>query len=218
MSSCASGSRPRERSDAVRPASRRDLDDPRPAIGMARRDDREQPREGVAQSPVGLDQRRLLAGVGRGRGDGRAVADRRLQLAQTVLVGRRLRHVELEIAGGRDARRAEIAVARGIGGGLREAEIEAAQQRRDHAGRVAPAIVGALRHAAVDQDQRNVPLRAHQDQVRPQIGFGEQAEVGLPVIEEARDEARRIERNVLMDDAAAAAIGRRAWPRSPCRR
>ena len=143
----------------------------------------------------------LLAGMGRGRGDGGAVADRRLQLAQAVLVGGRLRHVELEIAGGRDARRAEVAVARGIGGGLREAEIEAPQQRRDHAGRVAPAIEGALRHAAVDQDQRDVPLRAHQDQVRPEIGFGEQAEVGLPMIEEARDEARRIERHELMDDA-----------------
>ena len=167
---------------------------------MARRDDRQQPRERVAQSPVRLDQRRLLAGVRRGRGDGGTVADRRLQLAQTVLIGGRLRHIELEVSGGRDARRAEIAVARGIGGGLGEAEIEPAQQRGDHARRVSPAIVGALRHAAIDQDQRNVPLRAHQDQVRPEIGFGEQPEIRFPVVEKARREARRIERNVLMDD------------------
>ena len=144
----------------------------------------------------------------RGRGDGRAVADRRLQLAQAVLVGGRLRHVELEVAGGRDARRTEVAVARGIGGGLREAEIEPPQQRRDHAGRVAPAIEGALGYAAVDQDQRNAPLRAHQDEVRPEVGFGEQAEVGLPVVEEARGKARRIERNVLMDDAGRQPLAR----------
>ena len=118
---------------------------------------------------------------------------------RAVAVGRRLRHVELEIAGGGDARRAEVAVARSVGRRLRQAQIEAAQERRDHARRVAPAIVRALRHPAVDHDERDVALRAHQDQVRPQVGFGEQREIGLPMVEEARHEARRIERHVLVD-------------------
>ena len=110
------------------------------------------------------------------------------------------RHIELQVAGGADARRAEIAIARGIGGGLGEAEIEPAQQCRDHAGGVAPAVVRALRHPPVDQDHRDVALRAGQDQVRPQIGFSEQSEVRLPVVEKALHEARHIERDVLMDD------------------
>ena len=84
---------------------------------------------------------------------------------------------------------------------MREAEIEAAQQRGNRGRREPPAIERALRQPAIDEDQRNAALRAHHDQVRPQIGFGEQREVGLPMIEEARDEPRRIERHELVDDA-----------------
>ena len=55
-------------------------------------------------------------------------------------IGGRFRHIELEIAGGGDARRAEVAIARRMSGGLRQAEIEAAQQRPDGGGNDPPAI------------------------------------------------------------------------------
>ena len=99
------------------------------------------------------------------------------------------------------ARRAEPGVARGIVGRLREAEIEAAKQRPDRARREPPAPERALRHPAVDQDQRNVARRRRHDQVRPQIGFHEQREIGPPVIEKARDEPRQVDRHELMDHA-----------------
>src|SRR5579871_5432440 len=46
-----------------------------------------------------------------------------------------------------------------------------------------------------------MPPRALQDQVRPQIGFGEQREIWLPVVEEAAHEARRVEWYELVDHA-----------------
>ncbi len=206
MSVSARGNSPRERSAASRPAALRDLEDAGAAFGMARRDDREQPGEGPAQPPVRLDQHRLLAGMGRGAGDDGALADRCPQGRQAVGVGGRLRHVELEIAGGGDARRAELAVTLGMGGRLREAEIEAAQQRGDRGGNAPPAIERALRHAAVDQDQRNAALGAGHDQVRPQIGLDEQREIGPPMVEEALDEARRVENHELVDHALGQAL------------
>ena len=40
-----------------------------------------------------------------------------------------------------------------------------------------------------------------QDEIGPQIGFDEQREVGPPMIEEAADKSRRIQRNELMHGA-----------------
>ena len=62
-----------------KPAGVRDLDDAGPAIGVARRDDREQPWKTIAQPPVRVDQRGLLPGVGRRGRDGGAIADGGLQ-------------------------------------------------------------------------------------------------------------------------------------------
>ena len=60
------------------------------------------------------------------------------------------------------------------------------EQRRDRAVHAAPARERTLRHPPVDQDHRQPPRRARQDQVRPQIGFDEQRQRRPPVIEEAR--------------------------------
>ena len=75
---------------------------------------------------------------------------------------------------------------------LREADVEPAKQRRDRAGDPAPARERTMRHPAVDQHHRQTPRRARQDQIGPQIGLDEQRETGPPMIEEARDIARRI--------------------------
>ena len=122
------------------------------------------------------------------------------------LVGRRRRHVELEIAGRGDARRAELGIALGVGGRLREAEIEATEQRRDHAAHALPAAERALRQAAVDDDHRNSAVGARQNKVRPQIGFDEQRQSRLPMGEETLDEARRVERDELMKRAFRQAL------------
>ena len=142
----------------------------------------------------------LFARMGRGCGNHRCdPAGRRAQASRLSRIGGRLRHVELEVAGGGDARRAEIAQAPGIGGGLRQAEVEAAQQRRDGGGRAAPAVERALGQPAVDQEERHAARGRRGDQVGPQIGFDEQRQIGLPMIEEPLDEARRIERHELVD-------------------
>ena len=82
-----------------------------------------------------------------------------------------------------------------------------AEQRRDGAVHPLPARKRALRHPAVDQHHRQPPRGARQDQVRPQIGFDEQRQRRPPVIEEARDVARRIIGHILMDDVGRKALG-----------
>ena len=90
---------------------------------------------------------------------------------------------------------------------LGEADLELAEQCRDRAAHPAPARKRALRHPAVDQHHRQPPRRARQDQIGPQIGFDEQRQRRPPVIEKARDIARRIVRHILMDDVGGKPLG-----------
>jgi hypothetical protein len=96
---------------------------------------------------------------------------------------------------------------------LRQAEIEAAQQRADRAGHAPPTLERALGEAPVDEHQRNAALGAGDDQVRPEIRLDEQREIWLPMIEEAVDEARRVKNHELVDrplgQALLGEIGRR---------
>ncbi len=71
----------------------------------------------------------------------------------------------------------------------------------------APARKRAMRHPAVDQDHRQPPRRARQDQIGPQIGLDEQRQARPPVIEKARDIARRVVRHILMDDVGGKPLG-----------
>ena len=159
-----------------------------------------------AQPPVRGDDRGLLAVMGRSRGDHRAHADGQFQLPQHCFIDRRRRHVELEIAGRGYARRAERAVALRVGARLGEAEIEARQQRRDHARHHLPAVKRALREPAVDHDHRDFAAPGFHDQIGPQIGFDEQRQIGPPMIEEAADIARRVERDELVQHARRQAM------------
>ncbi len=159
-----------------------------------------------------LEQQFFLAMMGRGRDPHRPAAGQRHQPFQLGVVGRRRQHVELEIAGGHHIGAAERGEPLGIGRRLREANVEAAEQRRDGRRGALPARERARRHPAIDHHHRQTPRGAGQDQVGPQVGFDEQRETRLPVIEEARDIARRIERNELVDD-----VGRKA-PRHDRRR
>ena len=143
----------------------------------------------------------LFAGMRRGRGDDGAQPMSAFAALQRRFVDRRRRHVELEIAG------ADVRAARRVARNAphrrptAQAQIETRQQRRDHARHQPPAAERTLRQAAVDHDHRNFALGARQDEIGPQIGFDEQRQVGPPMVEEAPHEARRVERNELVQGA-----------------
>ncbi len=145
-----------------------------------------------------LDDRRLLARMGGSRDQHLTLADCLLHFGELFLVGRRRRHVELEIAGHSHDRHAEFRIALGIECRLREADVELAENGGRGALERTPGLERFFRHAAVDQQQRNARLGTRDDQVRPQIGFDENAEIGLPVRQKAVDETRRIERDELV--------------------
>ncbi len=165
---------------------------------MARHDDGEQARPRLADAPVRFDDRRLLARMGGGCDQHLTLADRLLHFGELGLVGRWRRHVELEIAGDAHDRHAEFRIALRIERRLREAHVELAENGGRGALERSPGLEQFFRHAAVDQQQRNARLGTRDDQVRPQIGFDENAEIGLPVRQEAIDETRRIERDELV--------------------
>ena len=190
---------PARASERVQARRRRDLEHAGAALGMARRDDGQQTGETLAQTAVRVDDHGFFARMRRGGRDHRALAHGRAHHGELAGIDRWRRHVELEIAGHGQTRRAEFAIALGVIVRLREAEIEARQQRADRRRRVAPAREGALRQAAVDQYQRNALFRRRHDQVRPQVGLRQEREVRPPMIEEAFREGRRVERHELMD-------------------
>ena len=66
---------------------------------------------------------------------------------------------------------------------------------------VAPAQVGARRHARVDDDDWRFSRVRRRHDIRPQFRFGENSEIGLPVVEKPLDEFRRVERRVLVKGA-----------------
>ncbi|CEG09353.1 hypothetical protein BN961_02778 [Afipia felis] len=184
----------------------------RPALWMTRHNDREKRRNIPGQTPMRVDDDLLLAGMGRSRDENRPPSRRRFQPFEPLGIGRQRLDVELEIAGSHDIGTAERSETFVIDVGLREAQIEARQQRRDGAARPAPARKRTRRHAPVDQDERHPPVGSRQQQVRPEIGFNEQRKTRLPVIEKALDESRDIEGNELMNDI------RRKTPRDDLRR
>ena len=185
---------------------------------MARRDDREQAGKGAAQPPVRVDQRVSSPGWVEAAASTVRSATAAPQRRQPVGIGGRLRHVELEVAGGGDARRTERAEAFGIAA-------DCARQRSKQ--RSSAPIVPGTRRQRWNERSDSRPLTrisgmralgARDDQVRPQIGFDEQREIGPPVVEEAGDEARHVERSRTDGSRPAAGAARRARPRSRCRR
>ena len=82
-----------------------------------------------------------------------------------------------------------------------------AEQRGNGVAGAAPARERTRRHPPVDQHHRQPARRGRQDQVRPQIGLDEQRQRRPPVIEEARDIARRVVGHILMDDVGRKALG-----------
>src|SRR5271166_606507 len=132
-------------------------------------------------------------------GDDGALPDRRLELGEGLGVRGRLRHVELEITGRRDAGSTKIAIAFGIGRRLREAEIKGSQQCRDGMRSPPPALEGSLGKTTIDQNQWNTAPCACRNQIWPEVGFYENGEIGPPMIKETVHEPGRVQSHKLMN-------------------
>ncbi|GJE42012.1 hypothetical protein AEGHOMDF_1182 [Methylobacterium soli] len=160
--------------------------------------DGEEARQPVPQSRVGLGHHLVLARMRARRDPDRAVADHLAEIGHLLAVGRGHGRIVFEVARHADPRGAEPGEALRIVLGLRQADGDAGEERLGGAGRALPALEGALRHAPVDEEQRDVAGVERHDRVGPDLGFGHQREIGLPMVEEALDPARRVERHVLV--------------------
>ena len=104
---------------------------------MARRDDGAQAGKARGELAVGLGDDLVLALVRAGRDQQRAALQRGPQALELGAVDQRRRRVDLEVAGGDGARRAERGEAAGQALVLRQHQREAAEQRMREA-RIAP--------------------------------------------------------------------------------
>ena len=108
------GSSPRERTAAPSPATEAISAIPAPRSGCRGAMMVSRPGNVFFSRRCASMTRGFLAGMGGGRSDDGASDGRHPDQLELVVLGRRRRHVELEIAGGADARRAEPGVARGV--------------------------------------------------------------------------------------------------------
>ena len=187
--------------------------DRRAALGMARRDQRQHVGKDLGDTAMRLGGDALFAGVGRGGDPDLPPGDAASEFGELLLVGGRRRGVVFEIADDVDLRRAERSKPLRIGLALRQAEIKSPEQRADEGGSAQPALVGARAHPRVHHRQRRAGAPRFQDHVRPDLGFGDQSEVGPPMVEEAPHEARRVERRELVQRDAAAGVAPAAAPK-----
>ncbi len=169
---------------------------PRP--GVARRDHRHEIRQPAGKAPVRLEHQRLLARVGAGSEPHRPLADRGGQARERLRIGRQGRRCVFEVAGRGRLRGAKRREPRPIGLALGQAEREAAAKLRSASRQPLPAPERALRDAPVDQRQWQAPRARLEDQVRPQLGFDQHAELRAPVREERAPGLRPVDRRELM--------------------
>ena len=148
----------------------------------------------------------VLAGMGAGRDPDGPVPDHVAEIGELLGIGGRHGRIVFEIADDVDARRTEPGEALAVLAGLDEADRDPRQQRPSGVGRARPGLERTLRHPAVDEHQRDAPAVQRHDGVGPDLGFGDDGEIGLPMREEALDPARRVERHVLMHGAGGQAL------------
>lgn len=152
----------------------------------------------------------VLAGMGAGRDPDGPIPDHVAEIGELLRIGGRHGRIVFEIADDVDARRTEPGEALAVLAGLDEADRDPRQQRPSGVGRARPGLERTLRHPAVDEHQRDAPAVQRHDGVGPDLGFGDDGEIWLPMRQEALDPARRVEWHVLMHGAG----GRRLLSRS----
>ena len=153
--------------------------------------------------------------MGARRHPDRAPGDEAGQLPEDARIGRGRAHVELEIAGDRD-RRAEPGQPLRVGLALGEAQGEARQEGRRGLRHLLPAPRRALGEPGVDEHDRHAAPVELGEHVRPDLGFGEQDQVGPPMVEEAAHPPGHVDRQELVHrarrKAPAEKLGRGAGP------
>ncbi len=127
--------------------------------------------------------------------------DRAAHFRERALVRRRRRHVELQIAADDDAVRAKRAKPVGVGRGLRQKQIGVADDRARQRRHRAPRAKRALRHAGIDDGERQRAPPDHAEHRRPELRFGKEREARPPIVEKAADGPRRVDRHELVDGA-----------------
>jgi hypothetical protein len=130
----------------------------------------------------------------------------RLQIGKGLRIGRRRRDIIFEITGDIDAGYAELRQAFGIRRGLGQTEFGFFHQSLRRARQAPPAPERPLRHARIHQNQGNFAAVNFAKKIGPDFGLGDEHEIGVPMVEETRHEARHVERNILMKGAGRQAL------------
>jgi len=89
----------------------------------------------------------------------------------------------------------------------RQHQLEAAEQAGDQRPHTPPAAVGAGGDASVHQHQAGAVRGGAAQQVGPELGIDEEADLRPPVVEEGGDGAGQVDRHVLMDDPRRQPLG-----------
>jgi len=143
-----------------------------------------------------------------GRHQQGTIGKRSTQALQRGAVDRGRRRVDLEIADGQGARRAERAETAGQPFILRQHQGKTTEQGLRHARQPPPPAKGAFGHAGVDQCQRDAARSALHDQVGPNLRFRKYRQIGFPMGKKTLDVARHVEGGILMNSARADALPR----------
>ena len=153
------------------------------------------------QQLVDPERQGFFAGMGRGGDPDLAGTDLGGEGLQPGWIARRRVHVIFEVADRLDARRAQLQQARRIVLALRQAEVDAAEKRGNEAGNTPPPGEGARRQAGVDEGDGNAPRVDGANGVGPDFRFRQQEQVRPPMVEKSFDEARGVQRHILMAGA-----------------
>ncbi len=172
------------------------------ALGVAGREDQERVGDRVSHRLVGVEHHRLVGGMGRGGEPDRAVAQRRAPLRHRRGIRGRQRRRGLEVA--RVLRRRVSQERREAAGGavvLHGDQVEEPEQRARGGRHPRPAAEAARREPGVHEGQRHAARGGAGQQARPDLAFGEDGEVRVPVVEEALDRAGVVDRRELVQRA-----------------
>src|SRR5258707_12902418 len=150
------------------------------AFGMPGRDDGQEIRISDFETTMSIDNDAFFAGMGGSRDHNGSSPGRVGQGGELAGVDRQGGDIEFEIAGYADARRTQRAEALRIFGGTHQAKGKLLQQRFYGLGKKAPTAVGALPHASVDENHRNLACGRPQHDIGPQDGFDKQDEARMP--------------------------------------
>ena len=155
----------------------------------------------------------LFAGMGRGGEPERAVGRVGGDARKLAFIAGQRRRRGFEIADAGRGGGAEAAEALGLDIVLRQAQLETGEQRADQSRQPLPALERALRHAAVQEQQRRAGAIGLGDEIGPELGLDPEREIGAPMLEEAAHIGRTIHRHILMPGA----VGGQAMGQQPRR-